>query len=115
MNPQDRITIRISHTTTIEFFRLWRRPRKYRIRPADLPRLHRLFNSESWPAYTNICANGLVEMEFCVSDRELPEPEPIPDVEHAEEFWAAPFEPDPLASYMDYLETMADEVAATRS
>ena len=113
MNPQDRITIRVSHTTTIEFYR--GTPRSYHIRDIDLPRLRHIFNANRWPAYTHIGANGLVEMEFCVSDRELPEPDIEPKVEHEDEFWMPQLESDPLDSYRDYLETMADEVAATRS
>lgn len=114
MNPGDRITVRISHTTTVEFYREYV-PRKYRIRPADLPRLQHIFNSNSWPAHTHLGPNGLVELEFIVGDRELPEPAIAPEVEPDEEFWAPPLEPDPLDSCWDFRDTMNDEVAATRS
>ncbi len=110
MNPNDRITIRASKTTTIEFYR--GKPRTYKIREADLPRLRHIFNSCTWPAFTYIGRNGLVEMEFAVSNRE---PVAIPDVEPAEEFFSPNIEPDPLESYWDYLETMNDFISDTRS
>ena len=106
MNDNDRITIRASRKTTIEFYR--GTPRTYIIREADLPRLRRIFNSNRWPAYTYIGHDGLVEMEFSVSDREVE-----PDID--DEFYIPVMEPDPLASYWDYRETMNDEIEATRS
>ncbi len=95
MNDNDRITIRVSHITTIEFYR-GHTPRKYNIREADLPRLRYIFNSRLWPAYTDIGRDGVVEMEFHVSDRELPEPKRT-DAE------------------VDYNETMDDFMMSTRS
>jgi hypothetical protein len=113
MNPGDRITIRVSHSTTIEFYR--GTPRKYRIRDVDLPRLRHIFNSESWLAHTHIGPNGLVEIEFIVSDRELPEPDIVPEVEPALEFFSPDIDPDPLAPYWDFRDTMNDFVASTRN
>ena len=106
MNDNDRITIRRSRKTTIEFYR--GTPRTYIIREADLPRLRRIFNSNRWPAHIHIGSNGLVEMEFIVSDREVE-----PDIEDA--FFIPNIEPDPNQSYYDYRETMDDFVASTRS
>ena len=106
MNDNDRITIRRSNKTTIEFYR--GTPRTYIIRDADLPRLQRIFNSTPWPANTYIGPNGLVEIEFIVSDREVE-----PDIEDA--FFIPNMEPDVLAPYYDYRETMNDFIANTRS
>ncbi len=94
MNDHDRITIRVSHITTIEFYR--DKPRTYIIRQADLPRLHYIFNSTPWPVDIQIWLNGIVTMEFIVGDRELPEPERT-DAE------------------VDYNETMDDFMMSTRS
>lgn len=105
----DRILIRSNHRNTITFHRGYQPPRKYTIKTADAPRLYHIFNNDPWPAHTEFLPDGTIEVEYCVSDLELPE------VEHDEEFWAPPLDPDPLDSYRDYLETMADEVAATRS
>ena len=114
MNDNDRITIRRRHKTTIEFYRSYT-PRTYKIRPADLPRLRHIFNYKPWRAHTYLGPNGLVEMEFIVSDRELPEPEPVIEAEPSEEFFTPNLEPDPLQSYWDYRDTMNDFVESTRN
>ena len=54
-------------------------------------------------------------MEFQVSDRELPEPEIIPEVEPEDELYIPNLEPDPTQAYYDFRETMDDFVASTRS
>ena len=119
MNDNDRITIRISHITTIEFYR--GKPRTYRIRPADLPRLHHIFNYYAWPAFTHIEPTGLVVMEFQVSDRELPDKKETPCLSlyniFNERFYTVNEEPQPerTDAEVDYNETMDDFVESTRS
>lgn len=113
MNNGDRIIVKSNHTNTIEFHRGLTH-RSYTIKPT-LAHAERLYNmTEDWPAHSGFDDDGSYWTEYHVSDRALPEPEPAPEVEPDEEFWAPPLDPDPLDSYRDYLETMADEVAATR-
>ncbi len=102
MNDQDRITIRVSHITTIEFYR--GKPRTYIIKPADLPRLHHIFNSRPWPVDIQIWLNGKVTMEFIVGDREKPDPRP--ELQTCRVV---------LSDESDYKETMDDFMMSTRS
>ena len=114
MNPNDRITIRVSHATTIEFYREYV-PRTYKFRSADQPRLNHIFNSRRWVPYTYLGPKGLVEIEFSVRDRELPEPDIEPKVAHDDEFWAPLLDLDLLESYYDQRDTMNDLIESTRS
>lgn len=97
MNPGDRIIVRSNHRNTITFHRRHQPPRTYTIKPT-LAHAERLYNmTEDWPAHSGFDDDGSYWTEYQVSDRE------------------PPLEADPLDSYRDYLETMADEVAATRN
>ncbi len=103
MNIGDRIIVKSNHKNTIEFHRGYI-PKVYTIKTADAPRLWHIFNKDPWPATTRFLPDGTIEVEYAVSDRELDDG-----------FFSPDLDPDPLAPYWDFQETMNDFVESTRS
>ena len=58
---------------------------------------------------------GLHSMTLWAHDYDEPEPEPATEIAPSEEFFTPNLEPDVLAPYWDYRETMDDFIESTRS
>ena len=95
-----RIVVKSNSTNTIEFHRGYV-SREYPIKTADAPRLYRLFNDDPWPATTEFMKDGTFEIEYQVSDRELP----------LDDLFLPDLEPDPLEEQDEYRSLMLDHEA----